>query len=263
MAFIPLYDGNPLRYIRYPYVNWALIAVNALIFFFVEQGTFVDADRVSSMIYGLIPAAINHLEERPEDFAVVPDYLTLVTYSFFHADFWHLAGNMIFLWVFGDNVEDSLGHLRYLFFYLVSAAGAGYAYALSDPESAAPLIGASGAVAGIVAAYLLLHPRAKVWILAFARIPLHISALWVLGFWIVFQVYAVLTAGPDDEVALWAHIGGFVTGAVLVLFLRRRGVGALRQEGAAAGRSGRHVSAAFLRCRGAAARASRRRAARC
>ena len=177
------------------------------------------------MIFGLIPAAFNHLEERPEDFAVVPDYLTLVTYSFFHADFWHLAGNMIFLWVFADNVEDSLGHLRFLVLLPALAAGAGYAFVLSDPESAAPVIGASGAVAGIVAAYLLLHPRAKVWILAFARIPLHLSALWVLGFWIVFQVYAVLTAGPGDEVAWWAHLGGFVTGAVLVLFLRRRGVG--------------------------------------
>ena len=223
MAFIPIYDTNRLRYIRWPLVSWGLILANVLVFFFFESGTLDGADEASTVGFGLIPAAINHIAVRPPEFYEVPDWLTLVTYAFVHADFWHLAGNMIFLWVFADNVEDSLGHVRFILFYLLCAVGAGYAYVWSAPASEAPVIGASGAIAGIVAAYLILHPYAKVWVLALGRIPLRISALWVLGFWILFQIFGVLAAG-NDGTAWWSHIGGVLTGAVLVLVLRRRGV---------------------------------------
>src|SRR5690606_1926860 len=128
-----------------------------------------------------------------------------------------------FLWVFGDNVEDAVGHWRFLLFYLLCAVGAGLAHALMVPDSPSPLVGASGAVAGIVAAYLILHPRVKIWVLAFGRLPLRLSALWVLGFWVLVQVWSVVMMG-DGNVAWWAHIGGLASGALLILVLRRPGV---------------------------------------
>jgi membrane associated rhomboid family serine protease len=223
LAFIPIHDTNRLRYIRWPFVAWGMIAANVIIFFLVEHGSLADADQASVIAYGLIPASVNHIAVRPAEYFAVPDWLTLVTYAFLHGDFWHLAGNMIFLWVFADNVEDSLGHVRFLLFCALCAIGSGYAYVLADPTSESPVVGASGVVAGVVAAYLILHPHAKVWVLALGGIPLRISALWLLGFWILFQVYGVLTAGGED-IAWWSHLGGVLTGGVLVLFLRRRGV---------------------------------------
>jgi membrane associated rhomboid family serine protease len=131
---------------------------------------------------------------------------------------------MAFLWVFGDNVEDALGHIRYLLFYIACAAAAAFTHALINPVSPYPLIGASGAVAGIVGAYLVLHPRAKLWILAFGRIPLRLSARWVLGGWALFQVFNIIIAVPEEAIAWWAHLGGMVAGALLIIVLRRRGV---------------------------------------
>jgi membrane associated rhomboid family serine protease len=126
------------------------------------------------------------------------------------------------LWVFGDNVEDAMGHRRFIVFYLACGVAAALAHAFALPDSTQPLIGASGAVAGVIAAYLLLHPRVRVWVLAFRIIPLRIAAVWVLGAWAVTQFVMVLL-GPR-EVAWWAHIGGMAAGAVLILFLRRPGV---------------------------------------
>jgi membrane associated rhomboid family serine protease len=224
LAFIPLYDGNPLRYIGRPYVAWSLILINVVVYFVVESGSIADSDQATAISFGLIPAVFNNLVARPDALAEVPDWLTLLTYAFFHGDIWHLLGNMIFLWVFADNIEDSLGHGRFLAFYFLCAIGSGYVYVLSDPSSQAPVIGASGAIAGIVAAYFILYPYAKIWILAFGRIPLHLNAIWVLGFWIAFQIYAVLSNNGAEQVAWWSHIGGLAIGAVLVIVMRRRGV---------------------------------------
>jgi membrane associated rhomboid family serine protease len=154
---------------------------------------------------------------------IVPERLTLISYMFFHGDILHLAGNMLFLWVFGDNVEDAMGHVRFLVFYLACGVIAGLTHAWMVPDSDSPLIGASGAVAGVIAAYLMLHPRVRVWVLALKAIPLRISAAFALGLWILIQVVMVLLpqVGP---VAWWAHIGGLVAGAVLVVFMRRSGV---------------------------------------
>jgi membrane associated rhomboid family serine protease len=224
LPFIPVHDGRPLAHIRYPIGTWTLIATNILVFLVVQSGGFAGADQASVFSYGLIPAVYNQQAILPADFVEVPRGLTLLTYAFFHADALHLAGNMVFLWVFADNVEDAFGHVRFVVFYGLCVVGAGFAYVLSDPSSEVQVVGASGAIAGIVAAYFILHPLQKIWVLAFARIPLRLGALWVLGAWIVFQFYAVIVADPDDQVAWWAHIGGLVSGAVLVFVLRRRGV---------------------------------------
>jgi membrane associated rhomboid family serine protease len=154
----------------------------------------------------------------------VPGPFTYVTYAFLHAGWLHLLGNMAFLWVFGDNIEDALGHVRYLAFYLACAVAAAFVHALFNPDSVAPLIGASGAVAGVVGAYLVLHPRVKLWILLLGRFPLRLSSMWVLGGWIGFQVFNILVAAEGDEIAWWAHIGGIVVGAGLIVVFRRPGV---------------------------------------
>ena len=224
MVFIPVHDGKPLIHISRPYVTWSIIGLNALIFLLLQHGGLEDASQGSVVSFGLIPAVFNDLRVLPPDFVDIPDAFNLITYAFLHGDLWHLAGNMVFLWVFADNVEDCMGHVRFLIFYCLCAIAGGYAYVLFDPSSEAPLVGASGAIAGVVAAYFMLHPFQKIWVLVFARIPIRLNALWVLGFWILFQFYSIAVATPDDEVAWSMHIGGLVTGAILVLFLRRRGV---------------------------------------
>lgn len=222
--FIPLHDGNPVVHVTRPYVNWALIAITSLIFVVLQ---FPVEGQQSSMAlpssFGVIPSVLFETRALPPEFMIIPADWTLVSYAFFHGGWMHLIGNMLFLWVFGDNIEDALGHIKYLLFYLLCAAGGGFAHAFFNPVSEAPLIGASGAVAGVVAAYLMLHPKVKVWILVLGRIPLRLSAMWVLGAWILMQIYN-LFAAADSEVAWMAHIGGLISGAALVLLLKRREV---------------------------------------
>ena len=161
--------------------------------------------------------------ELPAQYILVPESFSYITYAFLHADMLHLGGNMLFLWVFGDNVEDALGHFRYLVFYLACAVAGAFVHGLVGPDSQAPLIGASGAIAGVVTAYLILFPRVKVWILAFARIPLRIPAYVALALWILLQVVMFL-AGGEDQISWACHVGGIVAGAALVFLLRRRNV---------------------------------------
>ncbi len=218
--FIPLYDYNALRQIRTPVVTRSLIAVTAVVFLVFESGLVVDAQIASVGAFGMIPAEFHLGAGLRSELAVIPKSLTLVTYMFLHAGWMHLIGNMLFLWVFGDNVEDAMGHARFLVFYALCGAAGGMAHALANPTSEAPLIGASAAVAGTLAAYLILHPRVKLWVLVLGRIPLKIRAMWVIGAWIVFQ-FVNLFMALDRGTAYWAHIGGFAAGAILIPFLRR------------------------------------------
>ncbi len=213
--FIPLYDHNPRAHIRRPYVTWALIALNAAIFLLVEAGGMARAVNAAALAHGAVPILFSA--------PTVETYASLVTYAFLHGDFWHLAGNMLFLWIFGDNVEDALGHLRYLIFYFLCAAVGALVHIVMLPQSNVPVIGASGAVAGIVAAYLMLHPHVRVWVLVLARIPVPVPAYWFLGAWIAFQIYMVLQP-VGETVAWWSHIGGLAAGAMLVMIMRRPGV---------------------------------------
>jgi len=223
MPFIPIHDGNPLRHITAPYAAWSLIAANCIVYLLQVSGGFGSSIDVLAASYGLIPSTISNIAERPASLVAVPDNLTLLTSAFLHADFWHLAGNMLFLWVFADNVEDAMGHVRFAAFYILSAVGAGLLMVVSDPSSQIPTIGASGAVSGVVAAYFLLHPTARVWVLLFGRLPIRLSAFLLLGGWLAYQLFAALNAG-DDGVAWFAHVGGLITGGLLTLVLRRPGV---------------------------------------
>ncbi len=221
--FVPLRDENPLRAIRWQWVTVGIIALNVIIF--ALQMAASSDSYVSS--YAAIPAELlgrgGGFVSGPLGAFEVPEALTLITYQFLHGSPMHLIGNMLFLWVFGDNVEDAMGHVRFLVFYLLCGIAGGLAHAVMTPTPTVPLIGASGAVAGVIAAYLILHPRVRVWVLAFRFIPLRISALWALGAWIATQF--VMLAIPDGSpVAWWAHIGGILAGAFLIVFMRRPGV---------------------------------------
>lgn len=222
--FIPLYDHNPLRHVQRQFVTWGLIGLNVAVFVLVQAGGLSEPVlQASSLSYGLVPAVLFDIRDLAPHLAVLPDGASLVTYAFLHGSWMHLAGNMLFLWVFGDNVEDAMGHLRFLLFYLLCAALAGLAHAVLEPGSVIPLIGASGAVAGVIGAYLMLHPRVRVWVLALGRLPLRLPAAWVLLAWIAFQLVMAF-GGGDEAIAWWAHLGGAAAGAVLVVPLRRRGV---------------------------------------
>ncbi|PCJ84011.1 MAG: rhomboid family intramembrane serine protease [Hyphomicrobiales bacterium] len=221
--FIPLRDANPLQHIKHPYVNWAIIALTVLVYALFQAPTGFQGEAVLPTAYGVIPAVLFETRALPANLDRLPADWTLVTYALFHGDWMHLLGNMVFLWVFGDNIEDAVGHIKYFFFYVICAAGGGYLHAFFNPDSIVPLIGASGAVAGIIAAYLMLHPRVKIWVLVLWRIPLKLSAMWVLGAWILMQIYSLLTT-TNSEVAWWAHIGGLLTGAFMIILLKRSSV---------------------------------------
>lgn len=220
--FIPIHDANALKHIKVQYVTIGLIVTNVIVFFLSVMGSEAEI-QATVMGYGYIPAVAFDYAVLPPEYSLVPAPATYVTYAFLHGDIFHLGGNMLFLWVFGDNVEDALGHLRFFLFYVLCAVAGALLHGLLLPESQAPLIGASGAIAGIVAAYLMLHPRVKIWVLAFARIPLRIPAWIVLALWIGMQFVMLAIAG-DDAVSWAAHVGGILMGAALVLFMRRSGV---------------------------------------
>jgi len=220
--FIPLHDKNALRFIPFQIVTVGLIAVNVAVYLWQQS---LDEASFLAVVYagGLTPTTLFGGVPLPPDLDAFPVAVTLFTHIFLHASWLHLIGNMVFLWVFGDNVEDAMGHARFLAFYVASGIAGGLAHAWFEPASAAPLIGASSATSGIIGAYLLLYPRVKVWVLMLMRIPLRLPALWALVSWVAFQAYFALS-GTWSENAWWAHLGGFAAGLALTPFLRRPGV---------------------------------------
>jgi len=220
---IPLHDDNPTS--STPVITVAFIVVCVLVFLWqIGQGPGVQ----EQVIYGLgmIPAVLfgkSHLD--PEVMRVAP-VATLVTSMFMHGGWLHLLGNMLYLWIFGNNVEDAMGHGRFVLFYLLCGLAAAMAQALPDPASTIPMVGASGAISGVLGAYLLLYPRARVLVL----IPLgvftqlvRLPAIWVLGLWFGMQLLSgAASVGSRGGVAFGAHIGGFLAGMALIPVFRQR-----------------------------------------
>lgn len=210
MFFLPIRDHNPSG--RVPYVTYGLIALNALIFLATVSAATPGA---LYWAFGLVPSQAS--------------LVSAVTSMFLHAGFLHLAGNMLFLWIYGDNMEDEMGHWPFALFYVVSGIAAGFAHVASAPFSDVPLVGASGAIGGVMGAYLLLYPKARVDVLFILLIFFRIFPIpaWiVLAFWFATQILSgAATPADGGGVAYWAHIGGFVAGIVLALplFLRRGG----------------------------------------
>ena len=221
---LPLHDDNPLKNIRFQYVTVAFIAACVAVFLF--QFT-LDPREEQVFIYGFgaIPAVLFGQTELPVALPQAPAVLTLVTSMFLHGGFMHLAGNMLFLWVLGDNVEDAMGHKRFVTFYLVCGIAAAFAHATVDPESRIPMIGASGAISGVIGAYLMLHPKARIKVLI-SYFLVWLPAYVVLGFWIGFQFFsaAMAVGGAGGGVAWWAHIGGFIAGVALIGPMKRKNV---------------------------------------
>lgn len=180
--------------------------------------------------FGLTPAALLLGYELPAHLAVIPPELTLLTSMFLHIDMFHFAGNMLFLWAFGSSVENATGHVRFVILYLLCGLAAGYGQALAEPASTIPVVGASGAISGIMAAYLLVYPFSRVrvaMILGFRLVVIRVPALVVIGGWIALQAWEMIAAsasGEDGGVAWTAHIAGFLAGLLLIAVLRRKGV---------------------------------------
>lgn len=215
---IPLRDENPTRIT--PYVNYALVGFNVFVFLYQLQLLMggvggSQAYQAFVQVAGLRPAYLmtpSVWSQMP-----LPAPLTLLTSMFVHGGIWHLGGNMLYLWVFGDNIEDEMGHLRYLGFYLLCGLGAALAQVIMSPWSEVPMVGASGAIAGILGAYLVLHPRAQVLTLVFLFIfvrIMYLPAVILLGLWFLIQLLSATGGGPG--VAWYAHIGGFLVGVLLV-----------------------------------------------
>ncbi len=220
--FIPLRDENPTR--RVPIFTLLLIAVNVVVFAVQVFSPLSLPYYVLRM--GTIPYEITHfttVQGLPVE--RISPVLALVVSMFLHGSLLHLLGNMLYLWIFGNNVEDFLGPVRFVLFYLVCGVFAGATQVFSDPLSTTPMIGASGAIAGILGAYLLLFPTARIHTLVFIIIILkivRIPAVIILVFWFLVQLLNV-RAGGDAGVAFFAHIGGFISGLILVKIFQPRG----------------------------------------
>lgn len=221
--FIPLKDLNPSR--RYPFFNLTLLLLNIVVFLYEFNLRLTlppPAYETFLTSHSVVPARFLAFLSGHASFEVA--FLPLLTSLFLHGGPLHLAGNMLFLWIFGDNVEDSFGHLSYLLFYFVCGVGAGLLQSLFDLHSTVPALGASGAISGVMGAYILLYPRARILTLVFIFV-LPIPAVVVLGSWFLMQFLSgmnALGAGVTGGVAWWAHIGGFLLGMLLTSFLDRR-----------------------------------------
>jgi membrane associated rhomboid family serine protease len=214
---IPLRDENPVRIV--PFVTWGVVAACVLAFLVQISLGAPGFNRIIFAL-GVIPAVLFGHAYLPPEIALVPPAATVVSSMFLHGGWLHLIGNMLYLWIFGDNIEDRMGHLRFLVFYLACGVAAVFAQAVPAPESVVPMVGASGAISGVLGAYLLLFPRARVLVLVplgFVLQVIRLPAVWVLGLWFLVQLLSSLMA-PEGEggVAFRAHLGGFLAGLVLV-----------------------------------------------
>jgi len=220
---IPLKDDNPTS--GKPVVTYFLIGICVIIFFFQLGSESYKTGRLFYS-YGLIPSVLMGHDQLPLDLYSVPAYITIFSSMFLHGGFMHLAGNMLYMWIFADNIEDNLGPLKFLIFYLVSGIGAGMAQVLMDTQSQIPMVGASGAIGGVLGAYLINHPQARVLVLipfGFFSQLIKIRALYVLGFWFVLQfINSSMMSSEGGGVAYAAHIGGFISGMILILFFNKK-----------------------------------------
>ena len=214
---IPLKDDNPTS--SRPIVTYFLIAICVLIFL-IQIGSQSYKTGQLFYSYGLIPSVLMGHNQLPMDLYAVPAFVTIFSSMFMHGGFMHLIGNMLYMWIFADNIEDNLGPVKFLIFYLLAGVGAAMTQVLMDTTSQIPMVGASGAIGGVLGAYLINHPNARVLVLipfGFFSQLIKIRALYVLGFWFILQFIS-----SGGGVAYAAHIGGFVSGMILILFFNKK-----------------------------------------
>ncbi len=230
---IPIRDENP--HFLTPYATYGIVGLNVLAWILVQGLGSEPALSTSVCTLGLLPGELLHtvpagaqVQMGPQTYCTITDtasWTSVLTHMFLHASWMHIIGNMWFLWIFGNNVEDSMGHARFVAFYVLCGLAAAGLQMLSNPASGIPMVGASGAIGGVMGAYVLLYPRVNVHMLVwlgFYVTTFAIPAIWMLGYWFLVQVIGGLGSlnAQGGGVAFWAHIGGFVAGALLVLAFR-------------------------------------------
>lgn len=237
---LPIGDDNTGRGST-PFVVYTLIAINAIVFLVFQQTISTKAGFEFTYAYSVVPREITHNEDLvgavripgvgdiPQFPGPTPIWLTILSSMFMHGGWMHILGNMLYLWIFGDNIEDNFGHAKFLIFYLLCGVAASFSQIFVDPESVIPSLGASGAIAGVLGAYLIMFPRNRVRTLlplGFLWTTIELPAVVVLGFWIVIQIFSQYTSSIEHSgqggVAYMAHIGGFAAGLVLCLLFRQR-----------------------------------------
>jgi len=214
---IPLKDDNPTS--GKPFVTYFIISLCVLVFLMQLTSQSYKTGQLFYS-YGLIPSVLMGHNQLPMDLYAVPAFVTIFSSMFMHGGFMHIIGNMLYMWIFADNIEDDLGPRKFIIFYLLSGIGAAMTQVLIDTHSQVPMVGASGAIGGVLGAYLINHPKAKVLVLipfGFFSQLIKIKALYVLGFWFILQFIS-----SGGGIAYAAHIGGFVTGMILILFFNKK-----------------------------------------
>ena len=223
MFFFPFADENPTK--NKPLISWSIILVCFIIFLnYVFEQDYTK--EIIFLSFGMIPALIFGYSELSNSLNIIPPIFTIITSMFLHGGWMHLIGNMTYLYIFGDNIEETLGKIKFIIFYLLTGGCAALAQALLDPSSTIPMVGASGAIAGILGGYLILFPRAKIkvffWFIIFFKI-IKIRAYIVLGGWILIQF---LSFNGNDlnsgGIAYAAHIGGFISGIILIYIMKNK-----------------------------------------
>ena len=228
---IPLKDDNPTS--GKPVITYSIIGI-CIFVFIIELAS--ESFRTGEFFYsyGLIPSVLMGKVQLPEDIYRIPAFLTIFSSMFLHGGFMHLIGNMLYMWIFADNIEDSIGKKNFAFFYLLSGIGAAMAQVLVDTTSQIPMVGASGAIGGVLGAYLVNYPNARVLVLipfGFFSQLIKIRAIYVLGFWFVLQfINSSLNSSGSGGVAYAAHIGGFISGIVLILFFNKSGIRKIKKN---------------------------------
>jgi len=229
---IPLRDDNPTSIT--PVITVALIAACVLVFLW-EVSAGPEGQQRIALSLGLIPAVLFGEARLAPELAVVGPTATVFTSMFLHGGWMHLIGNMLYLWIFGNNIEDAMGHTRFVAFYAVCGIAAAMGQALTHPDSTIPMVGASGAISGVLGAYALLYPHARVLVLiplGFFTRMMYLPAMGVLGFWFVLQLINSAMADPSRGGTAWmAHIGGFVAGMALIPMFKYRHVPLFHSRG--------------------------------
>lgn len=227
---IPIRDENQKK--TFPVFVILILLINTAVF--VYQWILGNQTEAILMKWGAIPWEILHFQDVPYQEEVFktgyPNILTLFTSMFIHGGILHFLGNMLYLWIFGDNIEALTGHVRFFFFYLICGLAASVTHVAFDPNSTVPMVGASGAISGVLGAYLVRFPKAKIHVLFFLFIfiqVIRIPAVIVLGFWFIMQLFngwgALQTESMGGGVAWFAHVGGFIAGIILIFFFEKKG----------------------------------------
>ena len=223
MFFFPISDQNPTR--NKPVVCWFVILI-CFILFFWQQSLSNEDLRKLILSFGMIPSVLFGFKELSYELIKIPSELTIFTSIFLHGGWMHLIGNMMYLHIFGDNIEDCMGRLRFIIFFSLCGTVAALSQSFVNLESAIPMIGASGAISGILGGYLLLFPKAKIrvffWFFIFIKI-FNVPSLIVLGGWLFIQFFSFDLNSSDSNIAYGAHIGGFISGMIFIKLFRKKG----------------------------------------